>query len=325
MNDLKIVTYSSDYKNKWDDFLKSSKNGTFLFFRDFMDYHQDRFNDASLMVFKNDKLFAVFPANKAGKTIYSHQGLTYGGLLVGSKLKLHSILACFKSVLQYYAEHGFIDVQIKLIPNIYSVIPSDEMLYMIHVLNGSLIRRDLLSVINQKFPLKYAKDRLDGIRRGEKAGLIIKEDDEFDAFWNSILIPNLKNKHAVNPVHTLEEIKLLKQYFPENIKQYNVYENDRIVAGTTIFISKEVAHSQYISADQGKNITGSLDFLHNYLLTDVFKNKSYFDFGVSNENNGLNVNSGLQYWKEGFGARGIAQDFYQLKIANYTRLDNVLI
>lgn len=325
MNDLKIVTYSSDYKKKWDDFLKSSKNGTFLFFRDFMDYHQDRFNDASLMVFKNDKLFAVFPANKAGKTIYSHQGLTYGGLLVGSKLKLHSILACFKSVLQYYAEHGFIDVQIKLIPNIYSVIPSDEMLYMIHVLNGSLIRRDLLSVINQKFPLKYAKDRLDGIRRGEKAGLIIKEDDEFDAFWNSILIPNLKNKHAVNPVHTLEEIKLLKQYFPENIKQYNVYENDRIVAGTTIFISKEVAHSQYISADQDKNITGSLDFLHNYLLTDVFKNKSYFDFGVSNENNGLNVNSGLQYWKEGFGARGIAQDFYQLKIANYTRLDNVLI
>jgi len=160
---------------------------------------------------------------------------------------------------------------------------------------------------------------------GEKAGLIIKEDDEFDAFWNSILIPNLKNKHAVNPVHTLEEIKLLKQYFPENIKQYNVYENDRIVAGTTIFISKEVAHSQYISADQDKNITGSLDFLHNYLLTDVFKHKSYFDFGVSNENNGLNVNSGLQYWKEGFGARGIAQDFYQLKIANYTRLDNVLI
>lgn len=325
MNDLKIVTYSSDYKNKWDDFLKSSKNGTFLFFRDFMDYHQDRFNDASLMVFKNDKLFAVFPANKAGKTIYSHQGLTYGGLLVGSKLKLHSILACFKSVLQYYEEHGFIDVQIKLIPNIYNAIPSDEMLYMIHVLNGSLIRRDLLSVINQKFPLKYAKDRLDGIKRGEKAGLIIKEDDEFDAFWNSILIPNLKNKHAVNPVHTLEEIKLLKQYFPENIKQYNVYENDRIVAGTTIFISKEVAHSQYISADQDKNITGSLDFLHNYLLTDVFKNKSYFDFGVSNENNGLNVNSGLQYWKEGFGARGIAQDFYQLKIANYTRLDNVLI
>ena len=325
MNDLKIVTYSSDYKNKWDDFLKSSKNGTFLFFRDFMDYHQDRFNDASLMVFKNDKLFAVFPANKAGKTIYSHQGLTYGGLLVGSKLKLHSILACFKSVLQYYEEQGFIDVQIKLIPNIYNAIPSDEMLYMIHVLNGSLIRRDLLSVINQKFPLKYAKDRLDGIKRGEKAGLIIKEDDEFDAFWNSILIPNLKNKHAVNPVHTLEEIKLLKQYFPENIKQYNVYENDRIVAGTTIFISKEVAHSQYISADQDKNITGSLDFLHNYLLTDVFKNKSYFDFGVSNENNGLNVNSGLQYWKEGFGARGIAQDFYQLKIANYTRLDNVLI
>jgi len=325
MNDLKIVTYSSDYKNKWDDFLKSSKNGTFLFFRDFMDYHQDRFNDASLMVFKNDKLFAVFPANKAGKTIYSHQGLTYGGLLVGSKLKLHSILACFKSVLQYYEEHGFINVQIKLIPNIYNAIPSDEMLYMIHVLNGSLIRRDLLSVINQKFPLKYAKDRLDGIKRGEKAGLIIKEDDEFDAFWNSILIPNLKNKHAVNPVHTLEEIKLLKQYFPENIKQYNVYENDRIVAGTTIFISKEVAHSQYISADQDKNITGSLDFLHNYLLTDVFKHKSYFDFGVSNENNGLNVNSGLQYWKEGFGARGIAQDFYQLKIANYTRLDNVLI
>ena len=44
-----------------------------------MDYHKDRFEDYSLMVFKDEKLVAVLPANRVEDKLFSHQGLTYGG------------------------------------------------------------------------------------------------------------------------------------------------------------------------------------------------------------------------------------------------------
>ena len=68
--------------------MATAKNSTFLFHRDFMDYHQDRFDDYSLLIFKKEKLIAVFPANKIDEILYSHQGLSYGGLVFYKKHKI---------------------------------------------------------------------------------------------------------------------------------------------------------------------------------------------------------------------------------------------
>ena len=61
---ISICRYTQDKHAQWDDFVKVSKNGTFLFLRAYMDYHSDRFHDHSLM-FHNEKgkLIAVLPAN----------------------------------------------------------------------------------------------------------------------------------------------------------------------------------------------------------------------------------------------------------------------
>lgn len=290
-----------------------------------MDYHQDRFEDASLLVFKDEKLVALLPANKVENTIISHQGLTYGSLIFAETLKLYSVISIFKSVLKYLEKADISSFYFKQFPRIYNTIPNDEIDYLLFILKANLYRKDTLSVVNIAEDLKFSKDRILGYKRAVKQGLVVKEENNFELFWNKILIPNLENKHKVNPVHTLEEIELLKAKFPKNIRQFNVYKDEEIVAGTTIFETKNVAHSQYISANSDKNILGSLDFLHQYLIKTVFCDKVYFDFGISNENQGLNINQGLQYWKEGFGARTITQDFYKIEIANHKLLDTVLI
>ncbi len=166
---------------------------------------------------------------------------------------------------------------------------------------------------------------MEGVSRGQKQELNIKEVETFDEFWNEILIKNLEEKHQAAPVHSLEEISALKLNFPKQIRQFNVYINEKIVAGTTIFETKDVAHSQYISGNSDKNRLGSLDFLHFHLIETVFKDKMYFDFGTSNENNGKNINAGLQYWKEGFGARTITQDFYSVETKNHQLLETVML
>lgn len=319
-----LSIYNSNLKSQWDNFIVGSKNGTFLFYRDFLEYHKDRFNDYSILFYKNDKVIAILPANKLKNKIYSHQGLTYGGLILEDNIKFSDVLQVFKLLLSHLNESKYESLIIKEIPEIYNVLPSDEVKYLLHKTNAELIRRDVLSVIKIGRN-SYSRDRIQGNKRGEKLKLNIKEVSNFEDFWNIILIPNLKNKHGVNPVHSLEEITRLNSIFPNNIRQFNVYLKERIVAGATIFETKTTAHVQYISGNEEKNKLGSLDFLFTYLIEKVFSNKEYFDFGISNENNGKNINEGLLYWKEGFGARSITQDFYEIKTSNYKNLDDVMI
>ncbi len=310
---------------QWNEFLLTAKNATFLFNRNYMEYHSDRFEDYSLMVFDKNKLIAILPANKEADVIYSHKGLTYGGIVYGSDIKLSGVILVLRDILKFLSDSGFKLLNIKLIPSIYWDTLADETAYALFVCGASLYRRDNLSVIDRQKPFKFSKDRIKCARRGERNKLQIREEPEFEAFWKKILIPNMNRKHGVKPVHTIEEITKLHQRFPENIRHFNVYHNDKIIAGTTIFLSKNVAHPQNISANELKNETGSLDYLYSHLIHDVFRDIKYFDFGPSTEQNGTKMNSGLLFWKESFGARTATQDFYTVETANYNLLENMML
>ena len=324
MNVYSVEIYQPKFKSVWNTFVSQSKNATFLFQRDFMEYHQDRFEDFSLMIFKKEKLVALLPANRLGNELHSHQGLTYGGLLLLEDVRFEIVLNCFEALLKFLHKEKITTLYTKEIPSIYCHLPSEEIRYLNFILKAELVRRDTLSVIDTQNKLKFSNSRLEGVKRANKHQLKIVNDDDFEMFWNSILKSNLKKKHDASPVHSLEEILYLKQKFPNNIKQFNVYHDDQIVAGATIFETENVAHCQYISGNEDKNTLGSLDVLHEHLINVVYADKRYFDFGTSNENNGKNINEGLQFWKEGFGARTVTQDFYKIATKNYQELKTVL-
>jgi len=320
-----VKRFESQDTASWNAFINQAKNATFLLNRDFMEYHADRFADESLLVFEEDSLVCVVPANRVDTTLYSHQGLTYGGFVFQDKSKLSDVIGIVRSVLCFLQENNVQTLQLKLIPSIYTHCFAEEVEYALFLVNAVLIRRDCLSVIDLTKEFSYSADRKQGVKRGLKNELVIREENSFEAFWNTILIPNLEEKHEAKPVHTLAEIQKLKTLFPSNIRQFNVYHQEELVAGTTIFVANKVAHSQYISGNNTKNQLGSLDFLHNHLITEVFKDKHYFDFGTSHEANGRKINGGLLYWKESFGAKTTVQDFYEINTAHFSLLDNVLL
>ena len=291
-----------------------------------MEYHQDRFDDYSLLVYKKDKLVGLLPANIKGNVVYSHQGLTYGGLILFKQASFEEAFGAFKVVLQFLHDNEVETLELKIIPSIYNKLPSDEVNYLMLQVKGNVTRKDVLSVIDQgnKLPI-VSSNRKRGIKKAESKNLVVKEVNDFDAFWNEILIPNLQHTHKVSPVHTLEEITLLKSRFPQNIRQFNVYHNDVIVGGTTIFETERVAHAQYISANQSRQELGTLDMLFNVLVNDVFKDKSYFDFGISSENQGQQINQGLLSWKESFGSRSVVQEFYSVSTKNVNLLNNLML
>lgn len=124
----------------------------------------------------------------------------------------------------------------------------------------------------------------------------------------------LSKQHNTKPVHNEMEIDLLSGLFPENIHCYASLLEDEILAVAVVFVNKDVVHTQYLACgDRGRELR-ALDFLIDELIC-LSKNKvRYFDFGISNEQNGWYLNEGLIAQKEGFCARGIVHDFYELEI-----------
>jgi hypothetical protein len=314
----RAVRYEHVHAQLWNDFLETTSNGTFLFHRSFLEYHADRFVDCSLLIFDGDELRALLPANVTGDTLVSHGGLTYGGLLVRSGTGLDEIARSFCTALTWCVANCIATLTYKRIPRIYSRLPDDEVDYLLFLSSARLSRRDLSSAVETgPNALPYRKDRRQSVATALRRGCRIERSDCFTAFWEKVLTPTLAARHGVKPVHSLEEITLLASRFPGNIHQFNALRDGTIVAGATVFVTDCVAHTQYLAVTEEGRRLRALDLLVDHLLRNEYAGKRYFDFGISNEQGGQVVNLGLHEWKEGFGARGVCHDFYEVNTDSF--------
>lgn len=322
---MEVIKYDNFWLEKWNSFLDGSKNGSFLFKREFMQYHADRFQDYSLIVVDENKPIALLPANLRDNIVYSHQGLTYGGFIINSDIKMPKFLEAFKATLCFLHDNEIQTLIVKNIPYIYHSYPADEIEWALTCVKANLYRRDSTLTIQNKNPLPYQERRKRSIKKAQKLSPIIckNEPDGLEKFWLQVLEPNMLKKHNLKPVHSLNEIKLLANKFPDNIVHYNIYVADQIMAGCTMFINSTVAHAQYISGTEDGRANGCLDYLFNHLIKEEYNQYPYFDFGNSNEEAGTKINFGLIDWKEGFGGRAVSHDFYEVETVNYAYLDNI--
>lgn len=311
---MEIRRYRRENKELWNSFVSKARNTTFLFDRNYMDYHADRFEDNSFMFYHKGKLKAVLPANVAGDTLYSHQGLTYGGLLLDKKATVEDVLECFDSLNSWLRENGISKVVYKALPWIYQQYPSEEDLYALTwKCKAQLISRNIASTIVIDNKLKFAESRKSGIRKALSLNIEVGESNDVDGFWH-VLEDNLGNRYNAKPVHTASEMKLLMSRFPNNIKLYVAKMNGEIVGGTLIYVTPQVVHTQYISASVEGKKHGALDLLFDYIINKVYANCRYFDFGKSTEQGGAYLNEPLIFQKEGFGGRGVCYDWYQWEL-----------
>lgn len=333
MSKYQIIPYAKEYKSRWDRFVaslngtyKGSKNTSFLFQRDFMEYHQDRFEDFSLLIFKEEKLCAVLPANRVGTTLYSHQGLTYGGLVLDAEIRLKEVLELFQELLGFLSQSGIEELELKMLPQFYQELPGDELDYLVFLTEAKLIKAETAAVIDYRNRIPLNSSRKHAVNQAVKAGFTIQKTTDFEAFWNQVLIPNLEKQHDAEPTHSLAEITTLAKRFKYHIHQFEVRDaQQQLLAGATIFETQVVAHVQYISATPEGKKQGALDFLFQQLIEEQFSHKWYFDFGTSNEQVGTQLNAGLQFWKETFGARTRIQRTYRLQTKNSFKLERVML
>ncbi|WP_338790195.1 hypothetical protein [Bernardetia sp. MNP-M8] len=362
MYSIKKFNFKENNK-EWNSFIRTNSEGHFFFETDYLFYHKERFEDFSLMIYDRKKeLICVLPAcceitkkspavvgiptnDNNQKILHSHKGLTFGGFIFKDNLsfleKRKIVFSCF----EFLKKNEFTDLIIKPLPS-YFFIDKDESIHRIlndnfnsNEIESKILRVEANSVITlpksevdyQEINYKnYSTRKKRNLKKAYQSNLRIEKTELATDFWN-ILEDNLKTRHNLLPVHSVDEIQLLKDKFPNNIL-FSLAKNstNEIVACSVSFVYQSTIHLQYMSATKkGKEIC-ALDFLINHLIENhvihfdkIIKTSptGSFDFlslGVSeirnNTENKDSINEGLFKWKEEFGAKAFSHFVYQIKL-----------
>jgi hypothetical protein len=313
MMQIRVEPYSPQHKRIWDELIAHSRNGVFLFFRDYMEYHSDRFQDASLLFFDDRDLLAVLPANRDGDRIVSHGGLTFGGVISQHNLGASAMLELFDVLRECLRGQGVNTLLYKPVPHIYHRMPAEEDLYALFRCGARLVRRDLSSTLDMASRPPMQHGRQSQLKRGQKT-FAVRESHDYAVFMD-LVSSGLTAKYNVAPTHTKHEMELLASRFPRNIRLFGAYRREQLSAGVLIYENPNVAHVQYIAGTDEAKREGALECIFNDLLENQYASVRYFDWGISTEQAGQYLNAGLVQNKESYGARGVAYDLYELNVS----------
>jgi lipid II:glycine glycyltransferase (peptidoglycan interpeptide bridge formation enzyme) len=320
---FEVLRYNSNHKNEWDSFVPKKNNGTIFHLKSFLNYHpKSRFKDHSLLFYKKNKLFSVFPA--AQKTInekshiISHPGATLGSFVVPEDLSISDALILVQTLKKYCNQNNIDIIQITTPPNLYQYRLSNYMEYS-YLRNGfSYQKREVTSILHLENNIdknleKFRPSHKRAIKKGERKGLICIESYDFENFY-SMLEKNLKTRHGVVPTHTLNELKKLHNIFPEKIKLFCSFYKEIMIAGVLNFIvNEQVVLAFYITHDESYSEIRPLNLLFykmfEWAIHSEFK---IYDFGIFTVNGDPNM--GLGRFKENFGSSGIFRDTFEINL-----------
>lgn len=313
MSGITAVPYEGSARQAWNALNAEAANGHFLFDRGFMEYHADRFADASLIFMQDGTPIALLPANRAGDRLHSHQGLTFGGLVHGEALRVAELLAVFDALLAHVRAAGLRTISYKAMPAIYHRTPAEAALYALFRHGARCTRRDVTATIDYRAPVRQSRRRKRSIRRAAAAGLALGWEAAWDEYW-PVLAEVLKRRHNRDPVHTPAEIASLATRFAEQIRLFVARHQGEVVAGVVMFETPEVAHAQYVAASPRGQELCALDAIFDHLIGLYAASKRCFDFGISTDDGGLTLNEGLANYKQEWGGGAVVQDTYELAL-----------
>lgn len=318
MVELKIRSYDEGDRKKWDDFVMGySVNGTFLQTRNFLEYHGERFEDASIMIYKgNDTIVAVVPActiMEDGKKIFSaHAGSTFGGIVVAENFyDIEHMEACMDIFESFLGQKGYDRVYLKCTSDIFAK-QSGNLLYYFLFQRGYASYDEIsfyIDFLHYKADIasNFTAGRRRDYRYSLKHDLTFKKLGtrlEIEKFYE-ILCDNLC-KFDATPVHSMKEILDFKESRLRDIVEfYGVFQEERMVACSMVFLFGEsVFHTQYLAADQNCLKMYPMNFMdYNLIETARTRGFRYFSFGTSTYEHGRVLNKPLAEFKQGFGTQ----------------------
>ncbi len=311
---FEIVPYHSGFKGQWDELVHKAVNSSLIHYRDYMEYHQDRFEDRSLVIFQKNRLRAILPLEGKDGELYSHRGLTFGGLLIDPDVNADELIGMVGQLVHSLARNGIKKLSITEVPSFFWTSP--EHLSRWWHATASLGGLASESRVFYAVPLpSQVRDRGKrwGMRKALTQGLRVSRGQDLGSFWEKVLVPNLAQRHAAKPVHSLVEIESLHQKFPDTIQLWTVGQETELMGGCILFLHHGVAHCQYLSSTPLGRKYRALDLLFAELIDCLSPGYQFLSLGTAVLHTTDLPDAGLVHWKESWGAKAHPTPSWNLK------------
>ncbi|MFQ6093492.1 MAG: GNAT family N-acetyltransferase [bacterium] len=314
---ISVTQYKPVERETWERFVLKSNNGTIFHRQQFLDYHPPgRFQNHHLIFSHQRKTIALFPAvvrdEDGRKTLSSHPGASFGGLVLPVDIGIVDVDALIKTLCAYGLKKGFQRIEMTLPPMIYLQRPNNYLDFCLFRHGFQYVKREVSSII----ALNYSPERIlstfksesrTAVRKALRSGVLVKPSSDFETFY-SILEKNLKLRHNVSPTHTSDELKRLKSLLTSDIRLFAAFLEGRMIAGMTVFVCNPrgvlafyISHLEDSQAYRPVNL-----LIYEVVKWALVRGFRYLDLGVFTVN--MEPNWGLGRFKENFGAQGIFRD-----------------
>jgi len=313
---MEIIEYSEKWRDKWDNFVLESNNGTIFQMQKFFDYHPEgKFTFDHLIFLDKGNIVALLPGSRIGSLYESPIGSSYGSI-VTKDVKFAYAMEIVSTLLEYGKKIGIKEFLLTSAPRVYEKHPNENLdfamlwqgfKYDLHYISSAIKLFSDKDIISRFQPT---------VRRNIKKALKnpdirIELNDRYDEF-HPILVDN-KARHNIKPTHTLEDLLKLKKLFPENILLFMVYYKDEPIAGSNVFIcNKQVALCFYnMLKYEYENLKPIHHVMYEVVKWSTEHGYQYVDIGVSqdtNADNPMTPSMSLIDFKEKFDAKTVMRN-----------------
>jgi hypothetical protein len=301
-----LIPYEMSRRQQWDTGIANARNGHFMFRRGYMEYHGDRFEDSSYLLLRGSKLVALLPAHRRDDELLSHRGLSFGGWIVAPSCLHQDLRAGFALLDKEMKGSGLRRLVYMPMPYPYHVGPCGDDLFLLSRLGAECIQTRLGAFLaNSEKVARNSEFRRRLVRAAEEYPLKFEETDDVERFWQ-YLTAFLMDRHAAAPVHSADEMRLLRDQFPASIRLIVGRRGGDWVVGKAIFLSRQVLRFQYgfwrLSEPRAQLGFRSFEWLREHPELK----RPWLDLGTSMDPVSGELMDSLHLYKEIYGARGVA-------------------
>ena len=315
---LEIIKYDANkHKILWDSFVLKSNNGTIFHSRKFLSYHKERnFQDCSFLFQNKNNIEALFTGAIIDDVLYSHPGASFGGFIY-NQLSFEFGSKIVELLLEFAQQNNLKEIVIVPTPFIYYNQYNEVIEYCLYIKGFSVIEYYMSSFVNlESNLLDQLHNRKKRYIKKMEGEIEIELSKDLDSFY-PILVNN-KLKHKTKPTHTLEELKILMQQFPDEIKLLLSYQNNKIIGGALNFITNKnscILFYNMIDYEYQSLQVASLQ-IYASLKWAQENNLKFLDIGVSQlyEGDKIVPHESLINFKEQFGAKAMIRKVMKLNL-----------
>jgi hypothetical protein len=309
---IELVPYREELRDTWERLVRSASNGHFFMERGFLDYHGNRFEDASFLVRRRGHWLGVIPMHRVDRNAWhSHDGIPFAGLIANPRLNHSDEVSLFAALREQLRRQEVRALKWTPVPWSYRRQPGDGETLALENLGATKGRSKSACMLRLDQPAHRTKRLITQSRSALTRELQFVEQVPLEVGWE-LVADTLARRHDAPPLHRPEDWRYLAQRYPDQIHGCGIQSpGGELLVFQLLFLCRPVVRMQAVGYTPDAVRFHAVEKLCFELATRPWTRYQWLDFGTSNDPATGELVESLHEFKERFGGRTVLIPSYE--------------